>query len=160
MPPIADQPPPILAAVTGRRSAWEILTEHVGARYPSSKRPASIAALVLNDMLDRDKIGRERYGTPLTAGNGRNQLVDAYHEALDLAVYLTAYLDEVGYPPLAMPPSDTSIPWDIQRARNKMPDDVFNLHELLRSHIANLFQIREVILERDQAHHDDHRGTP
>ena len=35
-----------------------------------------------------DKAGIVRYGTPLQAHNGRDALVDAYQEALDLAVYL------------------------------------------------------------------------
>ena len=44
--------------------------------------------LVVSDMLDRDQVGRQRYGTPLQPHNGRDALVDAYQEALDLAVYL------------------------------------------------------------------------
>lgn len=42
------------------------------------------------DMAERDRLGRERYGTPLQADNGRDHLVDAYQEALDLCVYLRA----------------------------------------------------------------------
>lgn len=44
--------------------------------------------LVVEDMQERDRIGREKYGTPLQPNNGRDSLVDAYQEALDLAVYL------------------------------------------------------------------------
>ncbi len=44
--------------------------------------------LVIADMQDRDGVGRGRYGTPLQPFNGRDALVDAYQEALDLAVYL------------------------------------------------------------------------
>jgi len=44
--------------------------------------------LVVSDMLDRDQVGRQRYGTPLQPHNGRDALMDAYQEALDLAVYL------------------------------------------------------------------------
>lgn len=44
--------------------------------------------LVINDMRERDEIGRTNYGTPLQAHNGRDPLVDAYQEALDLCVYL------------------------------------------------------------------------
>jgi hypothetical protein len=44
--------------------------------------------LVIRDMRERDNVGRARYGTPLQASNGRDALVDAYQEALDLAVYL------------------------------------------------------------------------
>ena len=44
--------------------------------------------LVIADMQDRDGVGRGRYGTTLQPFNGRDALVDAYQEALDLAVYL------------------------------------------------------------------------
>lgn len=44
--------------------------------------------LVMDDMAARRETGIGRYGTPLQAHNGRDALVDAYQEALDLAVYL------------------------------------------------------------------------
>jgi len=39
-------------------------------------------------MKARRKMGIEKYGTPLQPNNGRNALIDAYQEVLDLAVYL------------------------------------------------------------------------
>lgn len=50
--------------------------------------------LVVEDMVGRDKMGREKYGRPLQPLNGRDQLVDAYQEVLDLAVYLRAEIEE------------------------------------------------------------------
>lgn len=50
--------------------------------------------LVKEDMDERDKIGRERYGTPLQAFNGRDALVDAYQECLDQCVYLRTEIEE------------------------------------------------------------------
>lgn len=50
--------------------------------------------LVLDDMKARDDMGAERYGNRLQAGNGRDSLLDAYHEALDLAVYLRTAIYE------------------------------------------------------------------
>ena len=44
--------------------------------------------LVRQDMLERDRQGQQRYGTRLRGHNGRDPLVDAYQEALDLCVYL------------------------------------------------------------------------
>lgn len=44
--------------------------------------------LVREDMDRRDNIGLNIYGTRLQPFNGRDVLKDAYHEALDLAVYL------------------------------------------------------------------------
>lgn len=46
------------------------------------------------DMQERDRLGRERYGTPLQPHNGRDALVDAYQEALDLVVYLRQAIEE------------------------------------------------------------------
>lgn len=50
--------------------------------------------LVLQDMTERREHGIERYGTPLQTGNGRDMLVDAYQEALDLCVYLRGAIAE------------------------------------------------------------------
>ena len=69
-PPIADQPPP---APTSGPAIWD---------------------LVIADMRERDAAGLARYGTRLQAGNGRDALVDAYQEALDLAVYLRQAIEE------------------------------------------------------------------
>jgi hypothetical protein len=67
---IADQPPP---RKNSNRAIWE---------------------LVIADMHERDQVGRERYGVPLQAHNGRDALVDAYQEALDLVVYLRQAIEE------------------------------------------------------------------
>lgn len=50
--------------------------------------------LVMQDMIERDSFGRKKYGTPLQPNNGRDTLVDAYQEALDLVVYLRTLLYE------------------------------------------------------------------
>lgn len=52
-----------------------------------SKHPATWD-LVIKDMYDRNSEGCLKYGIPLQPHNGRKSLVDAYQEALDLAVYL------------------------------------------------------------------------
>lgn len=51
-------------------------------------------ALVMEDMAERRRLGIERYGTPLQPHNGRDALVDAYQEALDLACYLRQAIAE------------------------------------------------------------------
>lgn len=56
-------------------------------------RPA-IVDLVIQDMVERKAIGIERYGTPLQAHNGRDAMVDAYQEALDLCMYLRQAIEE------------------------------------------------------------------
>lgn len=55
---------------------------------PTPNINEAIWNLVIQDMKDRDELGRDRYGTPLQGFNGRDALVDAYQEALDLVVYL------------------------------------------------------------------------
>jgi hypothetical protein len=52
--------------------------------------------MVLDDMRERDRSGRAKYGEPLSPFNGRRALVDAYQEALDLVVYLRQAIYEEG----------------------------------------------------------------
>ena len=54
----------------------------------------NVQALVRADLEERERIGVERYGTPLRIFNGRDALVDAYQEALDLVCYLRQHLAE------------------------------------------------------------------
>lgn len=67
---IEDQPPPV----------------------PSARQP--IVELVIHDLHERLAVGIQRYGTPLQAHNGRDALVDAYQEALDLCCYLRQAIEE------------------------------------------------------------------
>lgn len=69
MTTIADQPPP----QPGEGDVWK---------------------LVIADMEERHDVGIARYGTPVQPFNGRNSLVDAYQEALDLVVYLRQKIEE------------------------------------------------------------------
>lgn len=55
---------------------------------------ADIVALVIQDMNARAALGEAKYGIRLQAHNGRDPLVDAYQEALDLAIYLRQVLEE------------------------------------------------------------------
>lgn len=50
--------------------------------------------LVIGDMRQRDFVGAERYQVRLRPHNGRDALVDAYQEVLDLAAYLRQELYE------------------------------------------------------------------
>lgn len=50
--------------------------------------------LVAADIAKRGELGKQRYGTKLQPHNGRNMLLDAYEEALDLVVYLKGALME------------------------------------------------------------------
>lgn len=50
--------------------------------------------LVLKDMEERRLHGIEKYGLPVQPFNGRDPLVDAYQECLDLCVYLRRAVEE------------------------------------------------------------------
>ena len=55
-----------------------------------------IQDMVIQDIEARKALGVRKYGTALQAHNGRNMLLDAYEEALDLCIYLRGALEEQG----------------------------------------------------------------
>ncbi|HEY9750522.1 MAG TPA: hypothetical protein V6C63_17705 [Allocoleopsis sp.] len=63
-------------------------------QLPTPNGNPHIADLVIEDMKARKQLGIERYGTALQAHNGRDALMDAYQEALDLCVYLRQAIEE------------------------------------------------------------------
>lgn len=54
----------------------------------------SILPLVINDLMSRNETGIKKYGTTLQSYNGRDCLMDAYQEALDLCMYLRQLICE------------------------------------------------------------------
>lgn len=56
-------------------------------KKPTRNDQVKLWPLVMEDMVARDKIGTERYGTPLQPFNGRDFLRDLYEELLDAVVY-------------------------------------------------------------------------
>jgi len=61
---------------------------------PSKPGTVNIIDLVHADLDARDRMGTKKYGTTLHARNGRKPLIDAYQEALDLAMYLRQEIEE------------------------------------------------------------------
>ena len=61
---------------------------------PKAAPGRAIWSLVIEDMETRDLVGREKYGVPLQAGNGRDALLDLYQELLDAVVYTRQALEE------------------------------------------------------------------
>ncbi len=61
--------------------------------HPKSDMP-DLWPMVIKDMEERDRLGRAKYGIPLRSFNGRDPLVDAYQEVLDLSVYLRQEIEE------------------------------------------------------------------
>lgn len=54
-----------------------------------------VQSAVIADIEKRRELGIKRYGTAVQPHNGRNALLDAYEEALDLAMYLKQWLIEL-----------------------------------------------------------------
>ena len=50
--------------------------------------------LVLEDIKARVEAGKSKYGTVLQSHNGRDALMDAYQEAIDLVLYLRQRIEE------------------------------------------------------------------
>lgn len=65
------------------------MTSHIKDQpAPTESKHPAVWPMVIMDMMERDQVGRGRYGVPLQPYNGRDALVDAYQEALDLCAYL------------------------------------------------------------------------
>ena len=82
------------------RPDFQPFTSIEDAQPATAKQPAPngsgnpILGMVLADLTNRALEGKEKYGEPLKAHNGRNALWDAYQEALDLAMYLRQAIEE------------------------------------------------------------------
>jgi hypothetical protein len=61
---------------------------------PIANQSPSIHDLVRKDIGDRKQFGLDKYKTTLQPNNGRDALVDAYQEALDLCCYLRQAIAE------------------------------------------------------------------
>lgn len=80
----------------------QLAVDRISSRYLTAPQstpqhaPISQAVwpLVIADMRKRNDDGRHKYGVPLETFNGRDALIDAYQEALDLCVYLRQAIEE------------------------------------------------------------------
>ena len=63
-----------------------------------ARRSLALPAAILTGILDRSIVGRERYGTDLQAGNGRDAGRDCWEEALDAVMYATQAVIEAQTP--------------------------------------------------------------
>lgn len=73
----ATEQQPAPAAGEGE-AVWPLIFDGTGLVIPEWLRA---------DMKERHEVGVKRYGVPLRVWNGRDPVVDAYQEALDLVVY-------------------------------------------------------------------------
>jgi len=140
---VPDQPAPLDRPE--RVACWDMVIAYTGHRW-NVDRVADVSAVshgpgvkaaILADMIERHRVGTERHGTPLTAGNGRDHLIDAYQEALDFAVYLVAELDERGLWVTPGQPRSTSTKADSE------------LWFIFDRHMAQIWDLRALIYDRD-----------
>lgn len=61
---------------------------------PQPNDRPNVVDLVVKDLQDRAEVGLAKYGVKLQPFNGRNALMDAYQEALDLCMYLRQAMEE------------------------------------------------------------------
>lgn len=108
---------------SGRQYHWEwcpmVAPNPAATPQPApepSNQPA-VVDLVLTDLRARDIFGLRKYGTRLQAHNGRDALMDAYQEGLDLVIYLRQAIAERDAAAAASAVSDLS-PGDPAMARN------------------------------------------
>lgn len=70
-------------------------TENIAEHQPEPTGEGDIVLhRVMEDLEARAEKGKARYGTYLKTHNGRDALVDAYQEALDLVMYLAQAIME------------------------------------------------------------------
>jgi len=150
---IVDQPPPI----ANRRPTWELVISYVeqlqlDSSYVVLGNAEDAIALVLTDMRARDAVGRVRYGTPLTAGNGRDHLIDAYQELLDGCVYLMNELDECGVGITTKLTVDNFPAWSIRWY-------LYDVQQLCIEQIRASICLRVLIKERSERSRTAVKGT-
>lgn len=130
----------------------------------------SLVDLLIADMRARDALGAKRYNTRLQPFNGRDALVDAYQEALDLCAYLrqAIFEAEAGFvaaeavdrtaeqpKPVAKHPDDWPAIWDLVITDVPVGGAV-SIHkhrsEVQRIYMAamqNVIEIRRTLFNRD-----------
>ena len=105
-------------------ASWDLVIED--ARIIGADK--TTVALAVKDMRGRDEFGFAKYKTRIQPRNGRDNLVDAYQEALDLCVYLRSEL------------------YELQEAGDGAVDE---LQEVYDAALVNAISIRSFIYARD-----------
>lgn len=80
-------PPPVL---NEEPACWDLVIAAL-----NTAKPDPVDEQLRADIAARDAFGLAKYGTRLKTNDGRNPLVDAYQEVLDLVVYLAKDSAEV-----------------------------------------------------------------
>ncbi len=72
----------------GDQDVWPIVIEQFSAKLVDAVADTKVLGQIVEDMKERHALGISRYGTPLQTRNGRDSVMDAYQEVLDLRAYL------------------------------------------------------------------------
>lgn len=72
------------------------MSKHTREQLPPMPSEGDVWHLVIEDMKARREHGIREYGRPVQPHNGRDALVDAYQECLDMCVYLRQAIEERG----------------------------------------------------------------
>lgn len=86
------QPPPVK---TDTPAVWPLILADLRSGALVENR-GDFRSLLISACEERHRFGLEKYGTPLQVLNGRDPLVDALDEALDLMAYTRQRLEQVG----------------------------------------------------------------
>lgn len=61
---------------------------------PLKNNSKPVWKMVMSDMSERNMQGVDKYKTELQSFNGRNSIIDAYQEVLDMSAYLRQHIEE------------------------------------------------------------------
>lgn len=104
---------------------------------PPQPGDGRILDLVIDDLTTRADAGKLKYGVYLQAHNGRDALVDAYQEALDLAMYLRQKLEEQRTTQEPQPGAPTMGPNILLHSHTKANPAIFESVPFLSESSAN-----------------------
>jgi len=96
----------------------------------------SVTDAMIQDLVDRREAGKKKYGTELKTNNGRDPLVDAYQEALDLSAYLRQEIMERGGG------NGDEVKFRVERVRSWM--------FMLRDQVRDKWLVEDIVKELDE----------
>lgn len=108
---------------------------------PTPNNHPPIVDLVVADLAERKRVGIERYGVALQPHNGRDALVDAYQEAMDLTLYLRQAIEER---------SGVGAPAQVERLRTALARSEAACQSIADQHREALALAAKAVRERDE----------
>jgi hypothetical protein len=115
---------------SGTFALWDLVITHVEGRR--SSLPGGAVDLVIADMRERAVAAG-----PLTSGNGRDHLIEAYQAALDFVMHMAAELFALG--------ATLDDPIDIRDPNSSL---LVRVQSMLWDHIRTSMQLRLLIEEQ------------